>query len=59
MVSKDPNLAGSMTLTTLFEPDRDGTKVTLQARGAPSFIDAQEQGEILAASLRRLALLTE
>jgi uncharacterized protein YndB with AHSA1/START domain len=59
VVSKGLNLTGSMTLTTLFEPDRDGTKVTMQARGAPSFIDAEEQGEILAASLRRLALLTE
>ncbi|MBV1686435.1 SRPBCC domain-containing protein [Novosphingobium sp. G106] len=59
VVTDDPNLAGSMTLTTTFEPDRDGTKVTFQARGGPAFVDADKQAEILAASLRKLALLTE
>lgn len=59
VVSDDPALAGSMTLTTLLEPTRDGTKVTFQAQGAPAFLDADKQAEILATTLRKLALLTE
>lgn len=54
-----PNLAGTLTLTTTFEPDRDGTKVTLRAQGGPAFLRARNQDEILASSLRKLALLTE
>lgn len=54
-----PNLAGTLTLTTTFEPDRDGTKVTLKAQGGPPFLRARKQDEILASSLRKLALLTE
>jgi uncharacterized protein YndB with AHSA1/START domain len=59
VASDDPALAGSMTLTTTFEPDRDGTKVTFQARGAPAFVSTDVQAEILSTSLRKLALLTE
>lgn len=54
-----PNLSGTLTLTTTFEPDRDGTKVTLRAEGGPAFLRARNQDEILASTLRKLALLTE
>lgn len=54
-----PNLTGTLTLTTTFEPDRDGTKVTLRAQGGPAFLRARKQDDILASSLRKLALLTE
>jgi uncharacterized protein YndB with AHSA1/START domain len=59
ILSAAPDLAGTLTLTTRLEPDRDGTKVTCQAQGAPWFLRYQKQDEILATSLRRLALLTE
>lgn len=58
-VSDDPAFAGTMTLTTLFEPDRDGTKVTFQAIGVPLGIAPEDHRLGMAASLRNLARLTE
>lgn len=58
-VSDDPGFAGAMTLTTLFQPDRDGTKVTFQATGVPPGIAPEDHLLGMAASLRNLARLTE
>lgn len=58
-ISDDPAFAGTMTLTTLFQPDRDGTKVTFQATGVPPGITAEDHRQGMAASLRNLARLTE
>ena len=58
-VRPDGSSQETITLTTLFEPDRDGTRVTIEARGVPARIDADDQAAILAEGLRSLALLTE
>lgn len=58
-LSDDPAFAGTMTLTTLFQPDRDGTKVTLEATGVPPGIAPEDHRLGMAASLRNLARLTE
>lgn len=49
----------TITLTTQFEPDRDGTRVTVEARGVPAKIEAEKQAAFLDEGLRSLALLTE
>lgn len=58
-LSDDPAYGGVMTLTTLFAPDRDGTRVTFLASDVPHAIDPQDHAEGMAASLRNLARLTE
>lgn len=58
-VSDDPAFAGVMRLTTLFEPAREGTKVTLRAEQVPAAISAADHQEGMTASLRQLARLTE
>jgi len=57
--SSDPGFAAPMTITTLFEPVRDGTKVTFTATDVPAAIDAKDHQAGMASSLRNLALLTE
>jgi uncharacterized protein YndB with AHSA1/START domain len=54
-VSDDPAFQGEMVMTTLFEPMREGTKVTLRAENVPEGITA----EGMLSSLRSLARLTE
>jgi uncharacterized protein YndB with AHSA1/START domain len=58
-VSDDPVFAKPMTLTTLFEKDRDGTKVTIKAEHVPAGISAEDHRAGLQSSLRNLARLTE
>lgn len=58
-VSDDPGFAAPMTLTTRFEPVRDGTKVTITARGVPDAISPDDHQTGMASSLRNLARLTE
>jgi len=58
-VSDDPAFAGTMRFTTLFEPDRDGTKVTFRAADVPAGIKPEDHQLGMAASLRNLARLTE
>jgi len=58
-VSDDPVYAGVMRLTTLFEPAREGTKVTLRAEHVPVGISPDDHRDGMTASLRQLARLTE
>jgi uncharacterized protein YndB with AHSA1/START domain len=58
-VSDDPAFAGAMRLTTLFEPAREGTKVTLRADHVPEGISAEDHLEGMTIALRQLARLTE
>jgi uncharacterized protein YndB with AHSA1/START domain len=58
-VSDDPAFAKPMILTTLFEKDRDGTKVTLRAENVPEAISAEDHKAGMLSSLRNLARLTE
>lgn len=51
--------AGVMTLTISIELVQAGSKVTMQAIGMPRALEADAHRAALAASLRRLALLTE
>ncbi|WP_447725506.1 SRPBCC domain-containing protein [Sphingomonas koreensis] len=57
--SSDPGFAAPMTITTAFEPVRDGTKVTYTASDVPAAIRAEDHEAGMASSLRNLALLTE
>lgn len=57
--SDDPAFAGEMRLTTSFAPVADGTRVTVTAEQVPSGIGKEEHEAGIAASLRKLALLTE
>lgn len=58
-LSEDPAFTQEMLLTTLFEPDRDGTRVTFMASHVPPSISAADHAEGMAAALRNLARLTE
>lgn len=58
-LTNDPNFAAPMTVTIVFKPVIDGTKVTIAASDVPEAIDAGAHEAALAASLRKLALLTE
>lgn len=58
-ISTDPAFAGPMTLTTSFEADRDGTRVTLRAENVPETMAAEDHKKAMLSSLNRLARLTE
>ena len=58
-MSDDLAFQKPMTLTTLFEPAREGTKVTLSATNVPSAISAKDHRDGMLSSLRILARLTE
>lgn len=58
-VTDGPVTSVPMMLTTTFQPDRDGTRVTFSAANVPETIDPADHAEGMAASLRNLARLTE
>ncbi|MDH7639209.1 SRPBCC domain-containing protein [Sphingomonas oryzagri] len=58
-ISTDPAFAEPMRLTTTFEKDRDGTRVTLRAENVPSPISAENHKAGMLLSLGQLARLTE
>jgi hypothetical protein len=58
-ISTDPAFAEPMRLTTTFEKDRDGTRVTLRAENVPSPISTKDQKADMLSSLGQLARLTE
>jgi uncharacterized protein YndB with AHSA1/START domain len=58
-VTDDPAFAGLMTITTTFEPVRDGTKVSVAAADVPPGISAADHKTGMDSSLRKLARLTE
>jgi len=58
-ISTDPEFAKPMLLTTTFEKDRDGTRVTLRAEQVPSAISADDHQAGMLSSLNQLARLTE
>jgi len=58
-VTDDPGLQGTMVLTTLLEPAREGTKVTLRAEHVPAGISPEDHRAGMLSSLRNLARLTE
>lgn len=58
-VSDDARYAGTMILTTILEPAREGTKLTLKAENVPAGISAADHREGMLSSLRNLARLTE
>lgn len=58
-VGRDGQTVGSMMFETLIKPALTGTRVTLRATSLPDAIDAKDHEDALAASLRRLAMLTE
>lgn len=58
-VTDDPALQGTMMLTTLLDPAREGTKVTLRAENVPDGISAEDHRADMLSSLRNLARLTE
>ncbi|MGN7931817.1 SRPBCC domain-containing protein [Sphingopyxis sp. 22461] len=55
----DPRLQGTMTLTTLLEPVKDGTKVTLTADDVPQGFSEADHEEGMALTLRNLANFVE
>lgn len=57
--SADPALAGTMTVTTLLTPVRDGTKVTFVAENVPRGISEADHKAGMDSSLRNLANLLE
>ncbi|HUD92516.1 SRPBCC domain-containing protein [Sphingobium sp.] len=58
-IGRDGGTAGTMKFETLINPVSGGTQVTLRASALPDAIDAKDHEDALAASLRRLAMLTE
>lgn len=58
-VTGDAPFLGEMRLTTLFEPAREGTKVTIRAENVPAGISADDHRQGMLSSLRSLANLTE
>lgn len=55
--SDDPAYAGTMTLTWVFEPQADGTLVTIEATDVPPGISPEDHAVGLASSLDNLARL--
>jgi uncharacterized protein YndB with AHSA1/START domain len=58
-VSDDPAFGGLMSITTIFEPVRDGTKVSFAAANVPPGVSAADHKTGMDSSLRNLARLTE
>lgn len=58
-ISTDPAFGEPMRLTISFEPDRDGTRVTLRAENVPDAIAPEDHKAGMLPSLNRLARLTE
>ena len=57
--STDPAFAGTMTITTILTPVRDGTKVTLTAENVPTGISAADHEAGMESTLKNLANLLE
>ena len=57
--SDDPDFAGEMIVTWSFEPDGEGTEVTVTAEKVPPGISAEDHAAGLASSLENLARFTE
>lgn len=53
-VSDDPDLAGTMTMTWLLEPETDGTRVTITATDVPDGISSQDHVTAFASTLANL-----
>ncbi|QYZ68415.1 SRPBCC domain-containing protein [Neotabrizicola shimadae] len=58
-VTRDPRFAGTMRMTWGFEPEGQGTLVTVTAENVPPGISPEDHAEGLAASLAQLAAFTE
>ncbi len=55
----DVRFRGTITLTTLLEPIKDGTKVTMTADDVPQGISERDNQEGMASTLRNLANFVE
>lgn len=58
-VSDDPAFAGTMTITTIFQPVSGGTEVTVVCENVPEGIQERDHQAGIASSLANLAAFVE